>query len=792
MTGHSARLVALLALPLLFESAVPAPAVAQTVSFIARRDFPAGGAPFSLVVGDFNGDRVPDVAVANYGSHDISMLRGHGDGTFQAPLTFATGGRWPVSVAVGDFNGDGRPDLAVANSGTDARPCCHYDPGDVSVLVGNGDGTFQAPLTFGGGEHPSAVAVGDFNGDGKLDLAVTSYESCLGCTFHGPGRVSVFPGNGDGTFQPPRSFDTGSLPIIVAVGDFNGDGVPDLAVANSFPYPANRRVSVFFGNGDGTFQAAVNSSVAEYQVAVGDFNGDGKLDLAAASPESNTVSVLLGNGDGTFQPAVDSPGRGTPIAVGDFNGDGALDLALATNSQSNTVSVLLGKGDGTFQSPLTFGVGSGPYSAAVGDFNGDGKLDLAVSNSYTATVSILLGNGDGTFLDTPNFPAGNTMPTSVAVGDFNGDGKQDVAVANTSSWVCDPRCHWGSGAVSVLLGNGDGTFRAPLTYAAGSYPSAVVVGDLNGDGVPDVAVANYGSHDISVLLGHGDGTFQAAVNLPAGDFPASVAVGDFNRDGKLDLAVGHYSSSDVSVLLGNGDGTFQPALTFASAATGAVAVGDFNNDGSPDLAVRDRASNAVSVLLGNGDGTFRAPLMFAAAGYGDDTPAAADFDGDGNLDLAVADGYSDTVSVLLGNGDGTFRAPRAFAVGRRPISVAVGDFNRDGILDLAVADAYSDTVSVLLGNGDGSFAAALAFGVGSGPTSIAVGNFDELAHGSAHRPKRHTEGAGDLVTANSLNGDISVLINNTPKHQPGAGSRRTGCQGRLCRRASGRACCEAD
>src|SRR5438445_8452449 len=158
MTGHSARLVALLALPLLFESAVPAPAVAQTVSFIARRDFPAGGAPFSLVVGDFNGDGVPDVAVANYGSHDISILLGHGDGTFQAPLTFATGGRWPVSVAVGDFNRDGKLDLAAANSGNDARPCCHYDPGNASVLVGNGDGTWQAPLPLGGGENPSSAA----------------------------------------------------------------------------------------------------------------------------------------------------------------------------------------------------------------------------------------------------------------------------------------------------------------------------------------------------------------------------------------------------------------------------------------------------------------------------------------------------------------------------------------------------------------------------------------------------------------------------------------------------------
>jgi len=313
-------------------------------------------------------------------------------------------------------------------------------------------------------------------------------------------------------------------------------------------------------------------------VAVGDFNGDGKLDLAVANEGSGNVSVLLGNGHGTFQAAVDY-GAGTDpdsVAVGDFNGDGKLDLVVA-NGGSNNISILLGNGDGTFQAAVNYGVGSGsvPTSVAVGDFNGDGKLDLAVANELSNNVSILLGNGDGTFQAAVNDGAGSTL-FAVAVGDFNGDGRLDLAVADAVSDY-----------VSVLLGNGDGTFKTAVQYVAGFEPLSVAVADFNGDGKLDLAVANYESNNVSILLGKGNGTFQAAVDYGTGT-PGSVTVGDFNGDGKLDLVVGGADGDNVSivsVLFGNGDGTFQAAVNYGTGAgPTSVAVGDFNGDGRLDLA----------------------------------------------------------------------------------------------------------------------------------------------------------------------------------------------------------------
>jgi hypothetical protein len=223
-----------------------------------------------VAVGDFNGDGLLDLAVADYGSNSVSVLLGNGDGSFQVPLNFAAGSK-PASVAVGDFNGDGQLDLAVAN---------YVFGGSVSVLLGNGDGTFQAPLNFDAGNHPKSVAVGDFNGDGLLDLAVANY---------GSSNVSVLLGNGDGTFQPARNVAVGPRATAVAVGDFVGDGVLDLAVLSG-------TVRVLLGNGDGTFQTTPVSYVAgssPMSVAVGDFNGDSSLDLAVANYDSNDVSILV-------------------------------------------------------------------------------------------------------------------------------------------------------------------------------------------------------------------------------------------------------------------------------------------------------------------------------------------------------------------------------------------------------------------------------------------------------------------------------------------------------------------
>ncbi len=331
----------------------------------------------------------------------------------------------------------------------------------------------------------------------------------------------------------------GSNPFTVVTGDFNGDGKLDLAVVNS-------GVSIFLGNGDGTFRAHgdYTTGPSPAAVAVGDFNGDGKLDLAVAD-NGGDVNILLGNGDGTFRPHVGYATGNSPssVAVGDFNGDGKLDLAVANSGASNgisNVSVLLGKGDGTFDAAVNYSAGFGANSVAVGDFNRDGRLDLVVSNFGTGNVSVLLGKGDGTFQTPVDY--GAFIPVSVAVGDFNGDGKLDLAVASI------PSGNVGPGTVSILLGKGDGTFQSAVDYSVGSNLAAVAVGDFNGDGKLDLAVAN-GGGDVSILLGKGDGTFQPPVDYIADLYSYSIAVGDFNRDGRLDMAVADPADSSVSILL---------------------------------------------------------------------------------------------------------------------------------------------------------------------------------------------------------------------------------------------------
>lgn len=352
----------------------------------------------------------------------------------------------------------------------------------------------------------------------------------------------------------PNSFTAQSGPSLMAVGDFNGDGNLDLAVANE----GSNTVSILLGDGHGGFQTHVDypTGPEPSSVVVGDFNGDGKLDLAVADQNcpnntcgSGSVSILLGKGDGTFEPSVEySTGPGTySVAVGDFNGDGKLDLAVAASGAGvldpGGIDVLLGNGDGTFQAAVNYDTGSGtnPTSVAVGDFNGDGKLDLAATNVGCGTpcgnVAVLLGNGDGTFQPAVNYNAG-AQPLFIAVGDVNRDGRLDLAVANASSQN-----------VSILLGNGDGTFQTAVNYSTNGDAFSVAVADLNGDGKPDLIVA---SGSVTVFLGNGNGAFQGGVNYGAGSDLLSVAIGDFNNDGRPDLVVTHYGTDSFLPPLGGG------------------------------------------------------------------------------------------------------------------------------------------------------------------------------------------------------------------------------------------------
>jgi len=337
-----------------------------------------------------------------------------------------------------------------------------------------------------------------------------------------------------------------------------------------------------------------------------------------------------------------------------------------------------------FNPAVNYAAGTYPISVARGDFNGDDDLDLAVANYLSNNVSILLGNGDGTFAVAVNYAVG-TGPRSVAVGDFDGDGDLDLAVANSSS-----------NNISILLNNGNGTFATAVNYAAGSWPSSIAVGNFDGDGDLDLAVANLSSNNISILLNNGNGTFATTVNYATGTSPYSVAVSDFDGDGCLDLAAANTNSNNISILLNNGNGTFATAVnnTVGIKPT-SVAVGDFDGDGDFDLAVANSDSNNVSRLLGNGDGNFATAANYAV-GSSPHFVIVGDFAVDGNPDLAVANYLSNNVSILLGNGDGTFAAAVNYVVGTGPRSIAVGDFDGDGDFDLAVANSSSNNVSILL------------------------------------------------------------------------------------------------
>jgi autotransporter-associated beta strand protein len=347
--------------------------------------------------------------------------------------------------------------------------------------------SFLPAVNYPVGPGPQNTAVGDFNGDGIPDLAVAGF-----------GEMSVLLGQGDGTFQFAGKYPSGGSGYgsIVAGVFRTGSGILDLAVANSY----SGDVTILLGNGDGTFQSPVLVAGGFQEPTLTttpapDLDQDGNLDLVVANQQGTTVSVLLGNGDGTFQPRVDytlnTPNFHNPrhVKAADFRGIGVLDLVV-TPASGQAIAVLPGNGDGTFQDPAYYPAGD-PSNVQVGPLRtGSGILDLAVTNRFDNTLSVLLGNGDGTFQPPVSYPIGTSSSyPALDVGDFNQDGNLDLVATN-----------FGGGTVSVLLGNGDGTFQAPASYAVGSNPDWVLVGDFNGDGYPDLAVNNFGSNSVSILL----------------------------------------------------------------------------------------------------------------------------------------------------------------------------------------------------------------------------------------------------------------------------------------------------
>ena len=639
--------------------------VQAQVSFFQPPTFSENGVFF---VADFNGDGKPDIL-----SGDGTMNLGNGDGTF-SPGTAVSGG----ALAVADFNGDGKPDVLQQGTGT------------LLVLLGNGDGTFQAPISSPSNANLLLVTTTDLNADGKAD-ALGIFNNAL----------IVYLGKGDGTFAAGVSYDLGSSSggaWALSFGDFNGDGKTDVVITTVESTFAGLE-SAFLGNGDGTLQSAKTSATIQDPgyVAVGDFNGDGKLDLAVSSnPDSCgsplfgcTVSVLLGNGDGTFQAPASVIAASGSLASADVDGDGKLDLVF--QGDPTLAQTYLGNGDGTFSNAFNYVLRIPsdvmtypPESAiAVADFNGDGKPDVAIGGY------LLLGNGSGALQATPL----SAMPSGVGfgvTGVFDSSSLQGVAAGTGTS-------------LYILKNNGDGTLSISHSYTLQVQGYQIFASDLNGDGNVDLLVLNYDSSTLqagySFLSGNGDGSFQAPAFYPL-NISGNAVLADFNHDKKLDLVI-EEDNQTVGILLGIGDGTFSSPVSYFTDGVGIPVVADFNGDGNLDVASYVETDPLqTSILYGNGDGTFK-PAAFPPSLSGFLPSFAADLNNDGKADLISSD------QVALGNGDGTFTMlPPLSGNGGLPTVVGVVDLNGDAKTDLIVnfaSGSHYVQTEVVLGNEDGTF-----------------------------------------------------------------------------------------
>ncbi len=743
-------------------------------------------APVDLVLADLN---------------KIQLLRGKGDGTFEGPQVVATFENYSLtSFAVGDFNGDGKIDIAACLFGSlvPASPGL-YDA--FAVFLGNGDGTLQAPLfSQSPADNNYTIAVGDFNNDGKLDVLTRP-----GLGQHG---LYLSLGNGDGTFLPAYLVWTEPISIFVsqlnginsfAVGDFNDDGNLDVAMNID-----GARVDVLLGTGTGVFASTGTIQIDQHQaggnglgeIVAARLSPNGHVDLVVGTGYGATLVILRGNGDGTFQspeiyplPQNDDEG----LVVGDLNNDGSLDIAIGTDgafTENSYLTVLLNDGNGVFgPPPPLFAVknipGDEPATNAVGvtlaDLTNNGKLDLIVTTWNTpiepatngqmpplpslnvqgetvntrGAVAVLAGNGYGTFQTEQQFYVDGRRPIAVEAVDLDADGKKDLITVNAVD-----------NNMSILRGNGDRTFQTSIAIDVGTNPTSLAVADFNGDNKPDIAVTNLVDNTISVFLNQstsGNISFAPAVTYGVGTFPDVVLARDFNHDGKIDLAVlcaGDFFASDdagkhtqLSILLGNGDGTFAPAVTqkISDADGGeAMVAADFGR-GEIDLAIAHFGDNHILIYRGDGHGHFNAGATYKV-GDGPEGLVAVDFDGDGKIDIAASSLNQHNIALLHGNGDATFapaiKPGATSALGpatwHYSAYMAAGDLNGDGKPELVTTHLFEAAAAVLRN---------------SSPTPVQLaGVVSRKVHGSAGTYDVDLTNGGIECRGGGANGDYTLVF----------------------------------
>jgi len=603
----------------------------------------------SIVTGDLDKNGTLDLVVANREGTALSVLLGKSDGTFAAGTTYELGDMLNALV-LGDFDDDQLTDIVAADLS-----------GNVTVLHGKGNGSFGDRAVTPVSDYARSMVADDLNGDGHLDLVVLCYTELV-----------VLHGKGDGSFVKAQVFPVFLSNVQVHLADFDADGHADLAVVVSCDMSAISQTSVkiFLGRADGTFADGVKYYTGEGcldRIILADLNGDGAIDVVTSPSQA-----LLGKGDGTFGPETQptQANGGSLLSVGDWNGDGKPDLATVSE---HTIAVRLGNGDGSFGSSAVYATAVGPGSLVLEDLDQDAVLDIAAAtfdsrSGNASTVAVLLGAGDGSFrahVDSPSLPP-TRRPIAV---DLNGDGVQDLVTLN------------GNTAVGVLLGKGQAQFAPQVTWKTAYDIAGFAAGDLNGDGYVDLALANDQSATLTFLFGRGDGTFASERHWNvAGRRPSDLTLIDANGDAVPDIALVSYETGTLNLLLGNGDGTFRPDRQFPTFEHHAsITSADLNADGRADLVTWN--STSLSIHLGAGDGGFTRRLDYQG------TPnelVAAHVDRDGHQDLVLTGTWPGTgFTVLFGAGDGTLACAANYAQGLYMQGLGSADLNKDGRTDIA-------------------------------------------------------------------------------------------------------------